>query len=102
MIIAQEVEKVKRKVQRLISKCSSRVTVPENNFILEMVMGMLLTGSSNLSEIGRSLRESIDLEQTTKRLSRMLEHEHLLEICNNLSLLEVSSKIGEETIRREI
>ncbi len=98
MIISQNVEKVKRKAKSLIDKRSCHLTVPKRKFLLEMTMGMVMTGSSNLSEIGRSLQEPLELKQTTKRFSRMLEHEHLLEECNALSLSEAVSKIDEETI----
>ena len=57
MIIPENREKVKRKAQSLISKLSSQVTKPEFKFILEMVLGIVTTGSSNLSEIARVLEE---------------------------------------------
>jgi hypothetical protein len=63
-----------------------------------MMMGMLMTGSSNISEIGRSLNEDMELKHTTKRLERMLTHENLLEVCNQLCLEEVVNKIDAKTI----
>jgi hypothetical protein len=98
MIISENVEKVKRKALRLISKIDSRLSKPEKKFVLEMVMGMVISGSSNISEIGRTLKEPISLKQTTKRLERMLTHEQILGVCNQLCLEESVDKIDEDTI----
>jgi len=61
-------------------------------------MGMLLTGSSNITEISRSLRERISIKDTSKRLFRMLSKGHILEISNKISLNESKSKIMYKTI----
>lgn len=98
MIISENREKVKRKAQRLLSKSSLAFTLPEKKFALEMVMGMVTSGSSNVCEVARVLDEPMELEYTTKRLRRMLVHEHLFEGCNTLCLAESSPKISEETI----
>jgi len=98
MIITENREKVKRKALVLINKGNRDLSKPEKKFILEMMMGMLLTGSSNLTEIARSLREKISIKDTLKRLVRMLFHEHILDISNTISLQEAKSKIGSETI----
>ena len=98
MIIPENREKVKRKALSLINKADSELKVPEKKFLLEMVLGMLMSGSSNVTEIARSLCERISIKQTLKRLSNMLEHDHLLETCNNLCLSESSSKIEGQTI----
>ena len=93
MSIPENREKVKRKAQRLINKLSPQVTKPEFKFILEMVLAMVTTGSSNLSEIARTLGENTEVRHTVKRLRRMLQHSHILEYCNELCLKETSSKI---------
>lgn len=98
MIISENVEKVKRKASGLISKASSRLSKPEKKFVLEMVMGIVISGSSNISEIGRCLREPIALKQTTKRLERMLTHNHILEVCNQLCLEESVGRIDADTV----
>lgn len=98
MIISENIEKVKRKALNLINKASTRVSKPERKFMLEMSLGMVLSSSSNISEIGRSLHEPMALKHTTKRLERMLCHSHLLEVCNQLCLEESVDKIDEHTI----
>jgi hypothetical protein len=98
MIISKNREKVKRKALILIQSIKSGVSKPEKKFLSEMSMGMLLSGSSNISEIARTLGESTALKHTTKRLERMLTHDHLLDACNQLCLEEASSKIDDQTI----
>jgi len=98
MIIPENREKVKRKVLSMINKVDSDLSIPQKKFLLEMIMGMLMSGSCNVTEIARSLCEKISIKQTLKRLSNMLEHDNLLEISNKLCLSESSSKIDDETI----
>jgi hypothetical protein len=98
MIISENREKVKRKALSLINKADSVLKVPEKKFLLEMVMGMLMSGSCNVTEISRLLCEKISIRQTLKRLSNMLEHDHLLQICNHLCLSEMCCKIDDNTV----
>jgi hypothetical protein len=98
MIIPENREKVKRKVLSLINKAESALSLPEKKFLSEMVMGMLTSGSCNVTELARSLYEKISIKQTLKRLSNMLQHDNLLELCNDLCLSEPIAKIDEETI----
>lgn len=98
MIIAENREKVKRKALSLINRCSDPISKPEKKFMLEMMLGMTLTGSCNLTEISRSLKENISIKDTSKRLLRMLSHEQILDISNEISLRESKSKIDSKTI----
>lgn len=98
MIISENTEKVKKKALRLINKLSSRLSKPERKFVLEMIMGIVLSGSCNISEIARNLREQLPLKSTCKRLERMLTHNHILEICNQVCLEESVNKIKDDTI----
>lgn len=98
MIISENTEKVKKKASRLINKIDSRLSKPEKKFVLEMVMGMVISGSSNVSEIARILHEPLSLKHTTKRLERMLTHNNILEVCNQLCLEESVEKITGQTI----
>jgi hypothetical protein len=98
MIISENIEKVKRKASKLISKSGARLSKPEKKFVLEMMMGMLISGSSNISEIGRSLKEHLPLKYTIKRLERMLTHDHILGVCNQLCVEESVNKIDKNTI----
>jgi len=98
MIITENREKVKRKALALINTGNIDLSKPKKKFMLEMMMGMLLTGSCNLTEITRSLKEKISIKDTLKRLGRMLSHDDLLNIANKISLQEMKSKIDRETI----
>jgi hypothetical protein len=98
MIISENIEKVKRKALNLINKTSSSLSKPEKKFVLEMVLGMVTSGSSNISEIGRALHEPMGLKHTTKRLERMLTHNHILDVCNQLCLEESVDKIDENMV----
>ena len=98
MIIPENREKVKRKVLRLINKADADLKIPEQKFLLEMVMGVLMSGSCNVTEIARSLCEKIPIKQTLKRLSNMLLHDNLLDVSNKLCLSESYSRIGDNTV----
>lgn len=98
MIVSENREKVKRKALALINKSKIDISKPEKKFILEMMIGMILTGSSNLTDIARSLRENISVKDTLKRLLRMLSHEKILDIANRVSLEESKSKVNGRTI----
>jgi hypothetical protein len=97
-MIAQNPEKVKSKVKRLVSRLDKQLTVPQRKFVLEMVLGMLGTGSSNLTRIAAGLREPKATKHTLKRLQRMLCCDHILEAVNDLSLREAKLKVGDETV----
>jgi hypothetical protein len=69
--------------------CASLGKVPRR-FFQEMLYGILSRGSVHLTEIARSLRESITLHKTHDRLSRNLSNPHL-EVEVEKSLLRYSS-----------
>jgi hypothetical protein len=98
MIISENREKVKRKAQSLINKRSCGFSKPKSKFVLEMMLGLLTSGSCNLSEIARHLKEPTSLKHTLKRLRRNLSDGDILEECNRLCLQEASVKINERTI----
>lgn len=98
MIISENREKVKRNALSLINKYKGPISKPEKKLMLEMMMGMILAGSCNLTEISRSLKEKISIKDTLKRLLRMLSHEQILAISNEISLIESKSKINNKTI----
>lgn len=98
MIISEIREKVKKNVENLINRRDVIIPKPQKKFILEMVMGMLCSGSSNVTEIARHLHEETDLKHVLKRLGRMLLSDSLLSVSNTICLEESSKKVGSETI----
>jgi hypothetical protein len=63
-----------------------------------MILGMLKTGSCNLTRIAGSLGEEIEVKQTLKRLQRMAGHDIILDQANDITLEAAVRKAGEETI----
>lgn len=98
MIISENREKVKKKAIGLIYQLKSELSKPVRKFVLEMSMGMLLSGSCNINLITGLLKEGIDPRHTIKRLHRMLLNCQILKYANQLSLKESLSKINDKTI----
>jgi len=63
---------LKRGVFKFCGKLSKGFYRPVQKFIMEMVYGFLSSQSCYLTEIARSLKESIALDKTVERLSRNL------------------------------
>ena len=97
-MIAQNQQKVKKEITRIVQKAGKSLTVPEKKYVLEMMTGMLTTGQSNLTRIAAVLKEPIALKDTLKRLQRMSSHEQILEAANRLSLEEAKGKVTAETV----
>lgn len=97
-MIAQNQQKVKKEITRIVQKAGKSLTIPERKFVLEMIAGMLATGQSNLTRIAAVLKEGITVKNTLKRLQRMLSHERILEVANHLSLQAATSKVTDETV----
>ena len=98
MIIPENREKVKKKAISLINKLKSELTKPIKKFILEMAIGMLMTGSCNVNVIAGVLQEETGVKHTIKRLHRMLLNSKILRFANKLSLKQGVKKISESTI----
>jgi hypothetical protein len=50
-MIAQNQQKVKKEITRIVQKAGKKLSVPEKKFVLEMMTGMLATGQCNLTRI---------------------------------------------------
>jgi hypothetical protein len=98
MIIPENRGKVKKITLSLINQIKSEISLPLKKFIMEMCLGMLISGSCNINIIACILNEKTGLKHTLKRLHRMLLNSRLLEIANKLSLKESVRKISQTTI----
>jgi hypothetical protein len=98
MIISESREKVKKVVKNFTIKFKGLLSLPQGKFVMEMVMGMLITGSTNLTQIAKSLKEKTKTKHTLKRLLRMSDQEELLKLANKRSLEEAVSKITDRTV----
>lgn len=98
MIISEKREKVKKVVKNFTVKFQGILSRPQGKFVMEMLMGILITGGINLTQIARSLKEKTKMKHTLKRLLRMSDHEELLELANERSLEEAVAKITDRTV----
>ena len=98
-IIAENQTQVKQIARRLINKKNNGLSRPLKKLVMEVPFGILLSGSCNLSEIGRKLGEESKLKHTVKRLSRMLEHgDRILDYSNRACLNEMKVYLNDKTV----
>ncbi len=90
---------VKSKIREMLFNFDGRVNKPYGKFILEIVTGILITGSCNVTEISRSLKEKIKLKDTMKRLFNNLGKDvDLLSLSNDYLLSKASGMVTDTTI----
>ena len=65
-----------RRLGEFVQKITTGLRVADQRFVRESVLGMVERGSTMLTEIGRGLKEPVELKQTEKRLSRMAGTKH--------------------------
>jgi len=75
-----------------------RLSKPVNKLIGEVMYGILSSGSLKMSEIGRALKEDVDLHHTSKRLSRMLVKHKLQQKIESEVLCRMKSKLNDNMI----
>ena len=63
---------IKRDLTTFSEKISKGLTRPKSKFVTQMIYGILAGNKVHLSEIARSLNETIRLKKTIWRLSRNL------------------------------
>lgn len=90
------------KLQEEIKKFSRRVTKgfnkPQRKWIGEMTYGILKSKDVKLTNIGRAIRDDIDLKYTVKRLSRNLTKEDVSDEIIDSYLPLACKKVKENTI----
>lgn len=74
--LSQDIYTTKRSIVNFSTKLSEGMTKPNQNFILDVLFGLAKGKSVLLSNMARSLEESIEPIQTIKRLSSRLEAFH--------------------------
>lgn len=65
---------LKRDISNFSNKISTGLTRPKMKFLTQMIYGLLEGNKTHLSEIARTLKESITLKKTIERLSRNLHN----------------------------
>jgi len=86
------------KYQKYIKKFTQDFSLPEQKFINHTVFGLLSSRSCILRKVSQSLKESISLKKTSKRLSYHLSKDHFDTKLSDSLLQMQSSKLNEESI----
>ena len=87
---------LKRDLANFSEKIFDKVKRPQKKFGFQMIYGILEGNKVSLSEIARSLKESISLKKTIDRLSRNLSTFQENDIVKNSYLSLVKQQIEEE------
>jgi len=91
-------QKWKAKVLSWTSPLQTSHSRPVAKLCAEVTLGILSSGSLQLSEIARALKEPTRLHHTLKRLSRMLGKHALWEELENQLLARLSWQVNEEMV----
>jgi hypothetical protein len=98
---AEEVKLTKTlqvKYQKYIKKFTQGFSLPEQKFINHTIFGILSRRSCIVRKVSQSLKESISLKKTIKRLSYHLSKDHFdTKLSDNLLRMQ-SSELNEESI----
>jgi len=83
---------------KFIRKISKDFTKPIQKFVADMTYGMIASNSCKLTEIGRALKENIELKKTAERLGRNLAGFSQKEELMKNYLPAVTHRLGKETM----
>ena len=96
---AKERNKWKVRIANCINRSSGLTSQPVRKVMAEVVAGILGSGSLQMSEISRCLKEPTKLHHTMKRLSRMLgKHAEVAWAAETLLLNQIAPKITDSMI----
>jgi hypothetical protein len=97
-MIEHNSKKVKGIIKRTVNSLPGSLGLPKIKFLYEMVGGVIASGSMMLSDIGRALKERIDIKHTEKRLQRNVSRSgEVLEYCNQMGLEAAGKRIKPDT-----
>lgn len=91
-------QKWKGKILSWISPLQTSHSKPVAKLAAEVTLGILSSGSLQLAEIARTLKEPTRLHHTLKRLSRMLGKHHLWEELEDQVLERLAPRVSEDMI----
>ncbi len=89
---------VKRDLINFSEKITKGILKPEKKFVKDMMFGISRSGSTLISEISRSLKEDIKLNNTIERLCDNLSKFDKEEIILNNYYKEMKKVVGEEPV----
>jgi len=91
-------QKWKAELSSYLTPLASLLSKPVQKLVIELVYGILSSGSVRISEIGRALKEDISLHCTSKRLSRMLVKHKLSQSLEAQALASAAAQLQEGTV----
>jgi len=92
------VSKIKSQMSRFAGRLTEGEGAVERRFVSEMLYGLQAARDVKLSEVSRSLNETIALIKTENRLSRNLASRDRSERINRLIAWEGAAQVGEDTV----
>jgi len=101
MLQSKEIEvsqKVQVKFLQFTKKFSSILSVPEQNFMRDIMRGILSSQSCILRRISQSLKENIDLKKVCKRITHHLKKRQLLPKITDSNTQTVCRSFNENTL----
>ena len=90
--------KLRKRLGRFSGDLSNGLCIAAQRFVSEMVYGIQAAESVLLTEIGRSLEESIALRKTQWRLSRNLQRPELEATLQDNVLRMAAPRVGDDTL----
>lgn len=90
--------KIKSQISRYASRLSQGLSKPKRRFVAEMLFGIQASKDVKVSQIARTLEESISLIKTENRLCRNLADQDLTDSVNRWLCWEGSGQVDEETV----
>ena len=90
--------KIKQQLTRFANGLSEGLREPRRRLIREMMFGIQAAKDVKLSNIARTLGESIGLIKTENRLSRNLAEEDLSDRLNARMVWQAASRVGRDTV----
>lgn len=99
-MITETRQKVKKIIEGIVSKgkTTTKISKPVGKFLTESIAGMLTSGSSNVTEISRQLKEQTKIKHRLKRLQRMLSSHDILPISNQICLSYAAKEVTDSTV----
>jgi hypothetical protein len=93
----REIYSAKREIVTFSKKLSARFSKPHTKFVMDMMYGMIASGSIVLADIAGALKEDIRKEHTVERLSLHLRGEMSGEMHRNY-IKAIQSEIPDEPV----
>ncbi len=98
MYFARTAQKLREQMVRFSGELSAGLPKVARRFVAEMVFGIQARGSVRLTEVGRSLGESISLKKTEERLSRQLGRPGLERRIQRRLIEQAAPRIEDDTL----